>query len=301
MNTLNTIAKSLQKTDFRRIEEIDFLTFADFNYYRLVDPLEKRVYSYENGSLNAIANAHCYDVWKTGDACEYCVSSTCLTSKESKNKMEQIDGRLYFVKTIPVLVLDRKLVLELIEDISDSYIQTNSNFSKLSSLLKELNILASLDSFTNLYSHGFMTNKIYEIININKNEPLCLVCMDIDNMKSINDTLGHVAGDETIKAVAKVLLPFKSFDNIFPGRTGGDEFQIIFQGLTYEEAHKIIVPKLANLRNIPIKDGKYMVSVSWALGEWQANQSAPEFLDMVDSKMYEFKRSHEKRKIEELS
>ncbi|MBK5201872.1 MAG: hypothetical protein JJE21_10160, partial [Spirochaetaceae bacterium] len=53
---------------------------------------------------------------------------------------------------ITVIVEEKELVLELFQNISNTYLKVESNFTQLSQLIKDFNNLAELDSFTNLYS-----------------------------------------------------------------------------------------------------------------------------------------------------
>jgi diguanylate cyclase (GGDEF)-like protein len=65
--------------------------------------------------------------------------------------------------------------------------------------------------------------------------PLCVVMLDIDRFKRINDTWGHAAGDEAIKAVAKAIRQTVRATDI-SGRVGGEEFAVLLPETTAEEA-----------------------------------------------------------------
>lgn len=64
--------------------------------------------------------------------------------------------------------------------------------------------------------------------------PLAYEVLDIDYFKQYNDTYGHQAGDECIKAVAGILADIQN-DSIFAARYGGDEFVVIYVGMSVEE------------------------------------------------------------------
>lgn len=65
--------------------------------------------------------------------------------------------------------------------------------------------------------------------------PTCLLMLDIDNFKSINDRFGHAVGDDVIRAVAGVIRDsIRNIDSA--GRFGGDEFGIVLEGTRYRQA-----------------------------------------------------------------
>ncbi len=260
--------------------------FYDFDYYRIVNPLTKEVFSYDNKILKKIPNYNCFDLWGNGKCCQYCVSTNSLLSNSIKKKLEQIGGTLFLAKVLPVSIDNKNYVLELFQNIGDSYVKTVNEQVKLSQIVSNLNSMASLDSFSGLYSHGFMYEKLMNISRENT-LPVCLICMDIDNMKYVNDYYGHYAGDELIQKVSMELVKANG-NNIFSGRTGGDEFQIIFINYNENEALEKVKDILKKAERILINN-EYYATVSWAIGERKSNQTAKDFMDSVDSKMYEVK------------
>ncbi len=65
--------------------------------------------------------------------------------------------------------------------------------------------------------------------------PVSLCLLDLDGFKGVNDRLGHPAGDEVLRRVAKILEGSRVADDCF--RIGGDEFAILMPGTSEEEAH----------------------------------------------------------------
>lgn len=286
MKYLVKIENNKQYDGIIEFSKLKIENFYDFDYYRIVNPLTKEVFTYENNVLKKLANYNCYDLWGNGKCCQYCVSTNALLSNSIKRKLEQIDGTLFLAKVIPVLIENKNFVLELFQNIGDSYVKTVNEQVQLSQIISNLNSMASIDSFSGLYSHGFMYDKLMNISRENK-LPVCLVCMDIDNMKYVNDHYGHYAGDELIQKVAMELV--KANDaNIYSGRTGGDEFQIIFVGYNESEALDKVKDILINAEKILINN-EYIATVSWAIGARISNQTAKDFMDSVDSKMYKVK------------
>jgi len=288
MEHLTKINKKSSK-DLIDISNFNEENYLEYDYYRIVNPISKEVFKYENNKLIKIENFHCYDIWQNGKSCDYCVSANSLVTGEAKKKLEQINGELFMAKVFPIMIENKKYIIELFQNIGESYIKTDNSNVKLSELVSQMNHLATIESFSGLYSHGFMFNKTMEITRENK-LPVSLLCMDIDKMKFVNDNFGHFEGDRLIKAISNELIKLNS-ENVFAGRTGGDEFQVLFVGYHEKEAIEYSKEILKTLKKIPIKNN-YFGSTSWAIGERKDSQGAKEFLDSVDAKMYVVKAEH---------
>ena len=90
----------------------------------------------------------------------------------------------------------------------------------------ELRRAAQTDALTGLWNVGGGKEHIQKILAGQKEEEIngnAMFLMDVDNFKSVNDTMGHMVGDETLKQLAQVLKnSFEKEDVVF--RLGGDEF-----------------------------------------------------------------------------
>jgi two-component system cell cycle response regulator len=96
---------------------------------------------------------------------------------------------------------------------------------------------ANTDSLTQLWNRKKILELLEEELNRNfrDNKPVGVMMLDIDNFKMINDTYGHLVGDKIIIEVASRLKKkMRSYDKI--GRYGGDEFLLVFPGLSRDNA-----------------------------------------------------------------
>ena len=103
---------------------------------------------------------------------------------------------------------------------------------------EQMRFLADHDPLTNLLNRrSFVQNLDAEVSrNRRYSRPLALVIFDLDELKTINDTRGHAAGDEALQQVAETLrASIRVGDNAF--RIGGDEFALILPEANEREAH----------------------------------------------------------------
>ena len=87
---------------------------------------------------------------------------------------------------------------------------------------------SSRDSLTGLYNRWYVMDKIEAEINrsLRHGAPLSLMMLDIDHFKQVNDTYGHMAGDQVLQSVGKLLRESCRVYDV-PGRYGGEEFCIL--------------------------------------------------------------------------
>lgn len=151
--------------------------------------------------------------------------------------------------------------------------------------------LSETDSMTGLYNRGSGEHKVTAFLQ-NKTEGLfCLI--DCDKFKSINDTYGHVVGDEVIVAVAETLQKTCRKDDIVM-RLGGDEFALYIPGMQRDEAGLFIERLFAefNALKIPeMKEHKIYVSLGAAFSSETEEVSFDQIYREADQAMYESKKT----------
>jgi diguanylate cyclase len=118
----------------------------------------------------------------------------------------------------------------------------------------------------------------------------CAVVLDIDNLKPINDSLGHAAGDAAIRAVARtVRSAIRADDLLF--RWGGDEFLILFFNLTEAEARRRIIDVEAQLAGTKVSEADAAVIVSHGLATFTATDEIERAINLADGAMYARKQA----------
>lgn len=148
-----------------------------------------------------------------------------------------------------ILLMYDNLSLKTIKLIRErkARIQAQEELKKLN---KELEKLSITDSLTQLYNRRHFKNIFEMELNKSKRNKtlLSLIYIDIDYFKKINDTYGHIVGDDTLIQVSNCLKNVCKRANDFIFRMGGEEFSII---ITNEDATSPI--QLANILRNEIK------------------------------------------------
>lgn len=122
--------------------------------------------------------------------------------------------------------------------------------------LDEYKRIANTDSLTRLANRRAFDDKLSAIYNERKNLSLTsLILCDIDHFKKINDTFGHPVGDKILATVGNVIKANVRKD-VFVARTGGEEFAIIIEGNTDQEALQIAERIRKALESTPFKNSK---------------------------------------------
>ena len=161
------------------------------------------------------------------------------------------------------LLLERSIhIIKKSED-DRRYIESITN--RVEKIEKE----SRLDHLTNIYNRQHIDKLLeieFEESNINK-WPLSIAFIDIDNFKSVNDTHGHLAGDEVLKSISNFFSKNIRQTDIL-ARYGGDEFLLMLPGSTSDIAKSLLERLLSLMKNevnLDIKDESVAVSVSIGL------------------------------------
>jgi diguanylate cyclase (GGDEF)-like protein/putative nucleotidyltransferase with HDIG domain len=190
-----------------------------------------------------------------------------------------------------------ELILLAIEDVTERVRakEAREKYSKrLEEMVQELRNQALVDELTGLYNRrGFMFLAQQQLKLANRNKTgMLLLFADFNNLKWINDTLGHHKGDMALIETANILKEtFREPDII--ARIGGDEFGVLAIGSRRDSAEMLISRLQENLDSCNAK-GKRRYKLSLSMGIARFDPECPcsidELLDRADTLMYEQKR-----------
>ena len=141
-----------------------------------------------------------------------------------------------------------KEIIQLLRDSMNGHIMAMLSVRDIhEQKARELSIekAAHRDPLTNLLNRGYMKSTIESFLKTAdpSSQRAALIILDLDNFKQVNDTYGHIYGDQLLCAVAEVLS--KVFPRDLVGRLGGDEFILFMRRLSSE---KVLQKRLQRLQ-----------------------------------------------------
>ena len=159
---------------------------------------------------------------------------------------------------------------------------------------ERLRALAENDSLTGLANRYYFDESLRAAIPRAKrqNDQLALLFLDLDNFKIINDSLGHIIGDQVLKEVAQRLLSVVRAGDIVC-RLGGDEFAVLAHNFDSQEAISQLAQRILDDLRQPIMVGKIenIISTSIGIATYpDAGQNAGDLLKAADLAMYRAKQ-----------
>lgn len=132
---------------------------------------------------------------------------------------------------------------------------------------EELAYAADHDALTSLPNRNLLHNRLHQAVARaqRRDESFALLFLDLDRFKSVNDTLGHAAGDALLVEVARRLTTtVREEDTI--ARLGGDEFVVLLEGPSQEHDVDAIVDKIRQVLREPYQLGMHSATISVSIG-----------------------------------
>lgn len=175
-------------------------------------------------------------------------------------------------------------IVGLFRDVSDEYALSNA-----------LRLSADTDSLTKIFNRGAFNRSLGEAMarSAESGAPLALVLVDLDAFKMVNDTLGHVAGDDVLREVAQRLRqPWLQDSPAF--RLGGDEFALIVTDEALIAAHGRLRARLEAELCVPVTSSGLTIATGGSVGVAIFDPSFTTqraFIHQADAALYRAKRA----------
>lgn len=156
--------------------------------------------------------------------------------------------------------------------------------------------ISRTDFLTGLANRGYFMERFHEAVfkADHHGEPLSLLMADLDHFKAVNDTHGHDAGDEVLKAFAAKLLHICRKEDL-AARSGGEEFLIILPQTPEEDAQRVALRICAVMRDADVLGRGVPVTVSIGVAGHTMGESPDELLKRADQALYRAKEKGRNR------
>jgi len=166
-------------------------------------------------------------------------------------------------------------------------------------LYEETVYLSRYDKLTNVYNRRYFEELFEVVIARSKryNEGFFVVVFDLNGLKIINDTYGHLAGDQFIKTFASDLSSKIRISDIF-ARFGGDEFVAVFLETNLQNLKEKLENIAKDFCNNPIifEENTFVCRFSYGISNFPENGiNYNELIRIADKNMYEYKQKSKKR------
>jgi len=164
--------------------------------------------------------------------------------------------------------------------------------------LDRLKRLALVDPMTEVRNRGYMEISLQTVLKeVDRYSwPMGLLFVDIDRLKGINDSYGHEAGDQLLKAVAQTLVQgVRGFD--FVGRWGGDEFVLIIRNINEKNLGRMAEKLRALVAKSFVTLAACQIGVTVSIGAttFLADDTADSVISRADALMYRSKAAGRNR------
>ncbi|PCJ24851.1 MAG: GGDEF domain-containing protein [SAR86 cluster bacterium] len=173
----------------------------------------------------------------------------------------------------------------------DDHCTNLSEVVRLQEEVKQLAALVRTDELTRLFNFRYFNQALsLEMERTRRSgQPTCLIMLDLDHFKSINDAYGHEVGNIVLSHIANLIRKtIRRLD--IPCRYGGEEFTIILPDTTLKQGARFANRLRLIIENSPVKASDVLLGIEASFGVdiycQGSQQTEKEFVEKVDSFLY---------------
>ena len=171
--------------------------------------------------------------------------------------------------------------------------------AELQRAIAAVHAMATRDNVTGLYNRSFFADSLEHALAQAERHArgVALLFMDVDRFKQINDTLGHAAGDRSLRAIGERISACMR-DSDIVARLGGDEFVALIENLGTPAGLRQLAEKIiaAVAQPLQLENGELVLSVSIGVAVWPKDgRDAPTLMRNADTALYRAKNQGRNR------
>jgi diguanylate cyclase (GGDEF)-like protein len=161
----------------------------------------------------------------------------------------------------------------------------------LDSQSRRLDLKSKTDHLTGVFNRRGLEESLQLVLNERRDNqtPIALIMFDLDHFKSINDTYGHLMGDEVLIKVAQLVQQQIRHNDIF-ARWGGEEFVIVCKDATARQA-EILAEKIREYISNYHFDNDLNITASFGVADISSNESLESLFVNADLALYQAKNN----------
>lgn len=203
-----------------------------YDVVRLVDIRTHRYYQLNKEGTDLVeAPQRCFDIWGR-PVCENCISAKVVNKRVTASKFERLGDQVFFIVAEYMEVDGAPYSLELAKSVEKDTIFTGFGKNYILNTLEDYNNKVYRDPLTHAYNRLYLEDHYASEL-----EHTAVALVDLDYLKFFNDLFGHGVGDLAISTVSDIVQHcIKDTDAVI--RFGGDEFVVIFEGISYHAFEK---------------------------------------------------------------
>ena len=197
-----------------------------------------------------------------------------------------LDGRPSYVQLKAAMVREQE-GNRLIVGVNDVDVQVRQE-KEYGERLAQARMQASVDALTGVRNrHAYLETEAQmdDRIKEHSQPPFAVVMLDINDLKKINDTSGHQAGDEYLRIACKTICDTFKHSPVF--RVGGDEFAVIAQGRDYLYIEELL-EKMSHYNADACRTGG--IPIACGMARFEDDECVAAVFDRADRSMYENKK-----------
>lgn len=159
--------------------------------------------------------------------------------------------------------------------------------------------MSSIDGLTKISNHRTLIEHLkVSIADAQRSmNPLSIAIFDIDDFKKVNDSKGHVYGDQVLFDVAAIIK--KSIrETDIAGRYGGEEFMVVFSNTDLAVANKVSERVRQSVENYQFVDG-LLITISGGVSQYN-NEDITELIHSADTNLYQAKRNGKNQIVSDI-